>query len=460
MNKKSKHTFIQISILFFIMLFFLCTLSSCKKFLDERPNSKLVKFSISECQALLDDFETMNRGYPSDGEASADNYFVADADLAFLSIEDRNIYTWNTQIPRLSAYYQWLSPYKIVYNANLVLQQLEKSQGETDEPTFNGLKGAALFFRAYAHFQIAQLYAKPYDPATAGQDLGIPIRISPDLEVESERSTVKNTYDQIITDFKLAADLLPPAGKQKSRPTKEAAFAALARTYLAMSDYGNAGTYANECLKIYNVLMDYNSNSISKTSDSPFERFNPEVLFHSSAVLSFTLLPSLAKVNQALYDSYAVNDLRKQVFYKPVTGGFRFSGNYEPVTTSTFFNGLATDEVYLIRAECYARQGKINEAMADLNILSKNRYSAFVDFSAGTADQAITKILEERRKELVFRNLRWSDLRRLNKENLFKRNLSRTVSGTTFTLPTNDLRYVLLIPQEVMSVTNFQQNPR
>jgi hypothetical protein len=122
---------------------------------------------------------------------------------------------------------------------------------------------------------------------------------------------------------------------------------------------------------------------------------------------------------------------------------------------------LATDEIYIIRAECYARAGNTTAAMADLNYLLQNRWSgSFVPFTAATPDIALSIILKERRKELLFRALRWTDLRRLNKDPRFAVTLTRIVNNQTYTLPPNDLRYTFLIPDVILSRANMPQNPR
>jgi len=71
----------------------------------------------------------------------------------------------------------------------------------------------------------------------------------------------------------------------------------------------------------------------------------------------------------------------------------------------------------------------------------------------------LNKILTERRKELLMRGLRWTDLRRLNKETAFATTLSRIVNGTTYTLPPNDPGYVFRIPLSVINFTGIEQNP-
>jgi len=52
--------------------------------------------------------------------------------------------------------------------------------------------------------------------------------------------------------------LLPVLPKEKTRPSKQATLALLARIYLQMKEYALAKQYADECLAISDELMDYN----------------------------------------------------------------------------------------------------------------------------------------------------------------------------------------------------------
>ncbi|SHG42332.1 RagB/SusD family nutrient uptake outer membrane protein [Pedobacter caeni] len=432
----------------------------CQKFLDTKPNQKLMIInSLKDCQALLNNYGTMNIGYPNDGEAASDNYYLLPSVWKSLSPEDRDTYVWAPQGERLMG--QWANPYKVVYNANLILQTEEGLPNETDQLSRNEVKGAALFFRAYAFHQLAQIFAPAYDPATASSDLGIALRLSPDLDVVTKRASVQQSYERILTDFQEAASLLPLRPGIQSKPSRIATFAALARTYLTMENYAKAGIYADSCLKYTNTLIDY--KNISPSSNTPFGIFNQEVIFQSVTTYGNTLDIYSAKVDPDLMREYELKDLRRIVFFKSNDdGSYAFKGNYNGSFSSLQFSGLATDEMYLIRAECAARSGDVSGAMKDLNTLMEKRWDGvFTPFTADNADVALAMVLKERRKELLFRNLRWPDLRRLNKDSRFKRTLSRgIINGKEFTLPPNDLRYTLLIPQEIINKTGIQQNLR
>ena len=106
----------------------------------------------------------------------------------------------------------------------------------------------------------------------------------------------------------------------------------------------------------------------------------------------------------------------------------------------------------MILAESLVRKGRIEEGAEILNALLINRYSeAFIPVSFTDETQALQVILEERRKELAFRGLRWSDLRRLNNDERFKTTLTRNYEGQEYKLLPNSEKYVLPIPARELS---------
>ncbi|HEY0177744.1 MAG TPA: RagB/SusD family nutrient uptake outer membrane protein, partial [Pedobacter sp.] len=68
-------------------------------------------------------------------------------------------------------------------------------------------------------------------------------------------------------------------------------------------------------------------------------------------------------------------------------------------------------------------------------------------------------VLQERRKELIMRGIRWMDIKRLNKEGA-NITLTRKLNGNVYTLPANDLRFALPIPDDVIAFSGMKQNLR
>lgn len=88
------------------------------------------------------------------------------------------------------------------------------------------------------------------------------------------------TYEQILNDLQESVELLPAQLTTPYRPSKAAAFALLARVYLAMGNYDKALLSAEECLKLHNSLLDY--NSISTGATYPIPKLNAEVIYQAT----------------------------------------------------------------------------------------------------------------------------------------------------------------------------------
>src|SRR5690606_29084990 len=279
------------------------------------------------------------------------------------------------------------------------------------------IKGAALFYRGFSYFLLAQVYCEPYNPMGGNDGLGLPLRLTPDFNEASVRSTVQETYDRIIDDLNSAAELLPNTVEISTRPNKAAAFAALARVYLAMELYEEADDFAIDALNLFDGLIDFNEIDIN--APLTFAPFNGETLFYALSYGYTIINPKYACVDTELYESYEEHDLRKRAFFNDNGNGtYSYKGSYMGNTGNGFFVGLAVDELFLIRAECLARSGKTVEAMEKLNHLLRHRWSSehFSPLTVSDNEECLKLILKERRKELLSRGVRWSDLRRLNKD--------------------------------------------
>lgn len=427
---------------------------SCKKnWLDAKPDKSLVvPTNIADYQALLDNtgsLFTLAIGNYTD--ISTDDLYAPYSTFQIQYPIEKNTYIWAKNQLDGTQSQDWNIPYQQILPCNIILEGIKKI--DVQDEAYKNVKGSALFFRAYNYYTLAQQFCKSFSLKSASNDLGLPLRLNPNVNDKVGRSTVSQTYEIIISDLKMAKELLPVKPLYKTRPSIPGVFAMLARTYLAMEDYRNAGLYADSCLQLYNTLLDY--NSLNTGASRPIARFNVEVIQKWD---TFAQLAYAAKVDSTLYDSFSSNDLRKVAFFNPITRGFKGSYNGSVI----FFNGLATDEIYLIRAECYARNQETGKAMSDLNNLLMKRYvkGTFTPLVVKDSEEALRMILIERRKELCFRGLRWTDLRRLNTDPRFSKTLIRKLNGVDYTLPPNDPRYIFEIPSNEIDATGIQQNLR
>jgi tetratricopeptide (TPR) repeat protein len=436
---------------------------SCTGKLDIKPDqSKNIPKTVADYQALLDNYDMVNISIPVHGEVGADNYYITDARYNALTTESqRNAYIWGDNIfPPNDIALDWAGSYLRISYCNLVLEGLEKLPDVADGEAYNNVKGTALFLRAYSFYTLAEVFSKPYDSATAASDLGVPLRLTASLETIYQRASVKETYDQIFADLDAALTLLPDHPLVKIRPSKTAVHALLSRIYLGLMNYERALYHADKALALYPDLLNY--NTVEGSGQLSFEPFNKDVLFH--ALLSTTGLFRInnTSTDSVLYRQFEENDLRKTLFFEMGAGGLiLFKGSYSGNAFSQF-GGIAVDEIYLNRAECYARKGDVTRAMEDLNTLLKTRWKAgtYVDMTAANPDDALVKVLTERRKELIFRGVRWTDLRRLNRDPRFSKIITRKVNGTVYQLLPNSPRYVFPIPEDEIRLSGIQQNVR
>lgn len=437
-------------------------LSGCDKYLEKKSDAKLiVPKTVDDLQGMLDDGATMNlMRTPSYGESEADDFFLLPTTLNGFNQTLRDVYLWKSIDYRFGN--DWSDAYLPVYNSNLCLEILPTiPRDDLNSKQWDNIKGSALFFRSYYFYCLTTTFGLAYNPATSERDLGIVLRLSSDFNIKSERATVKKCLDKVISDAEESLLLLPNVGENTLRPSRAAAFALLSRVKLYMGDYAAAFKYADECLKIKSSLIDYNSDTdlLGIDLNVPFKRFNKETIFYTELNFGFSIhSTSRGKIDTLLYNSYSADDLRKKAFFRPNGQYQQFKGSYASSST-TFFSGLATDETILNRAEANAYLGNIEAALTDLNLLRKKRWKNSVPFIPTTAIgkvDALSKVREERRKELLMRNIRWADIKRYNVEGAGI-TLKRALNGVIYSLEPNSKFYALPLPTDIIE-QGLQQN--
>lgn len=447
----------------FILLLTIVGTGSCQKYLEKKSDSSLATVeSLDDLQALLDNYNFMTDARPAATIHCSDDLYVDETSITLFDEQTVNQYIWaeGNQF-RPDAGNDWARLYKTIFTTNLVLEEVGRVFRNDDARTkYENVIGQAYFWRGYSYLEGVGIWCIAYDPLSATNDLGLPLRKSTNYNEKSVRSSLRETYDLIISDLKEAAKCLPPLSSHPLRPSRASAFAALARASLYMGDFNAAEAYADSSLGIYSTLMDFNSDpNVLSGAEFRFLRFNPEVLF--DCLISTSGFKALAYVDTLLYRQYDEHDLRKQLYFDASTGPTQvfYRGGYSGSASSQA--GIIVPEVILTRAECRVRNGNIAGGLQDVNSLLRKRFvsGTYSDFYTIESPLALDFILKERRKELVFSPLRWMDVKRLNKlgANIVLRRLS---NGKEYVLPPNDLRYALSIPENIIEVSGIRQNPR
>ncbi|GAB3426244.1 hypothetical protein GCM10027516_29940 [Niabella aquatica] len=442
-------------------------MSGCQKFLDVKPDKQLVEPSIAEdLQAMLNYEAGMNNGYPAQAEIWSDNYWLSTDNYNSLTTDNQLRYLWNTEATSVINESSWWECYEKLFTANLVIEYAtDLLKRDAMDPKLISVLGQAYFFRSWILYNIALIWTPPYNADSNNNDPGIPLRLASDINAKTTRSTLKETFNQILSDARRASELLGNKIVYKVRPSKPAAFGLLAKVYLYMGDSKNAGIYADSCLAIYDSLMDY--NSLNASANAPIPLQNKEILFNAqtnSGTNNRPITYQFAKVDTLLFKEYAADDLRKVIYFgRNSDNSYYFKGNYNNLRTAANFNGIVVDEIYLISAESAARQKKYTVARELLHKLLKTRWrtQSLSSFNDLTGDELLDKIMQERRKTLCFRSgIRWSDLKRFQFDERYFTEPQRNVAGKTAVLKKGDVRYAGLIPQSVIHATGIEQNAR
>ncbi|TYR32239.1 RagB/SusD family nutrient uptake outer membrane protein [Sphingobacterium phlebotomi] len=364
----------------------------------------------------------------------------------------------------------WAAMYRVIVNANMAI-----SEGEALAASDNATKqiiGELYAARALAYFDLVRMFAQPYNFTADASHLGVPIVTEPNFEIISPpRSTVKEVYDQIISDLQHALSLLNTAQKP-AHFTPTAANALLAKVYLYTADWSNAEKYATDAISgPYSLLTTTNyvgSWNANFSVESLLEIAN--LATDNAGVNSISYLYEQAGYGEALatadlYETYTATDIRRQL----INVGVRNVTFENPAyfvkkypkggsTNDDNIKVLRLSEVYLIRAEARAELGKTDAsknalAQQDLNMIVQRADTEAEEVTL-TGDALVERILLERRKELAFEGNRFFDLTRRKKDV----NHIRSLEEVVYTYPNE--KFVMPIPiAETNANDNIIQNP-
>lgn len=452
----------------FAVLACLVLVSCGETFLDVKPSIRQrVPSTFKDYQLILNnslhyDYSPLVLNYIGADELYVPEGLFNSIPNSLLYNFQKNAYTWAKEIYEgTEQITDWNDAYSLILISNIVIEGLNKTANKQDD--WDLTYGSAIFYRAMSYYHLTQSYCLPYDVNDAKNTIGVPLRVESDLTMKVPRSTLAETYEFILGELNKATELLPLEPESIFKPSKLSSYALLARIYLQMGNYDKAEEYASSALAKKDNLMDFNNlEKKNNFSFLPYGKDNGEIILYQSLGQQVVLLGDyFSKIDTNLLNCFSDSDLRKTFYFDPKDPlQTAYIGSYSG--SAKFFTGFTTSELYLIRAECYARKGMRDQALRDLNHLRRHRIATERYLSLNSQDTQVVLqwVIEERKLELVLRGTRWEDLRRLNKEQDFAKTLVRELNGQRFELFPNDKRYTWPLPVEAIQIGGYQQNER
>lgn len=417
-----------------ILLYLLMTIvfTSCDDFLEVGANAneldtELVFQNDNTATAVL---EGIYHQFQETGFASGNILSItflgntlADDAIEYSITNDRyNFYTNGLRADNGTNNSIWTSAYKQLYNANTLLVGIKDNMHLSKE-TKNRITGEAKFLRAFIYYYLVHLYDE------------VPLVLTTDYHINQSlaRTSVGEVYIQIQKDLEEALTYLPEdythSKGEHIRPNKYAAYTLLARLALWKEKYSQAIDYASEVIdskkyelpKLEKVFKANSTESIWQLvpvvpntgayEGSQFILENNPAVPNNSASQSLTNdFLSIWQTDDLRYQNWigvyteGVDDYYYPYKYKIKTGGD--SEEYSMV--------MRLAELYLIRAEAFAKSGNMQLALDDLNSI-RNR-ADLPNLTIADITNIEQMVLEERRRELFSEwGHRWLDLRRFGK---------------------------------------------
>jgi hypothetical protein len=323
--------------------------------------------------------------------------------------------------------------FNYIFTCNAAIEGLNKSESLTLSVK-KQLLGEAKFARAFFFFYLAVLYG----------DVPLALTTDPAVNASLSRSPLPLVYQQIITDLNEAQDLLNDnylnkdlrnytGTPERLRPTKWAATALLARTYLYMGDYFNAEAEASKIISninrfslttINNVFLKNSTEAVWQLQPVRTARNTEDAFTFILPVTGPNAYSNPVYLSPQLLNAFEDGDLRRKggnwvdsVIVAGTTWFYPAKYKATIITTgavSEYLMVLRLAEQYLIRAEARAQQNDFGGAQDDLNKIRTR--AGLPNTTANDKTSLLAAVLKERQIELLIEwGHRWLDLKRSGK---------------------------------------------
>ncbi len=359
-------------------------------------------------------------------------------------IDHRNVNSGNTRF--VFRFY-----YRIIANANVLINGIENATGPQSDK--NIIMGQALAYRAWAYFNLVQLWGERFDAGGANSSMGVPLLTTNVLDGQP-RATVAEVYTQINADLDAAIPLLADYTRTgdpataKSNINVNVARGFKARVALAQQNWDVAATNAAQARQ--GIALMNATQYASGFNDATIPEWiwgSHQIVDHNTFFWSYFasmganfngsgVRTQPKAINSFLFNNMSSTDFRKQVFSingadVPTPPG----GAKIPFHAKKFLAAgqalsigdvpmMRSAEMLLIEAEARARSGQAGPAQDALFTLMSNRDPSYVK-STNTGAALLAEIDFHRRVELWGEGFRFTDLKRRNAS------LDRTLAPNT-----------------------------
>lgn len=385
----------------------------------------------------------------------------------------RTLHNWQYGAADSPMYSLYLTAYRTIYRANLLLANV----GDFDGENRANVVAEAKALRALAHFDVVTFFGKiPTQSGDANGSLGIAYVTEPDPNILPARETVGNTYAKIVTDLQeAAADITEE--KIPGRLNKDAVNTLLSRVYLYMGEWQKAISAANLVStqvaprdQVVGVWEDTSQDGLLFyiPNDIPILGFNIGVTWSQGGKTN--LIPEYV-VSYSFYNTFSDDDIRKEAYTMQAANnqdGLQFNAIKKLFGRPGQTNGmvdmkiLRAAEAHLNKAEAYYALGNESAARAALDVVRSKRYTSPPSGETGTALRDAIRL--ERRLEFAFESQRFFDLKRwglpVERDGFGDLADGTGTSSDVQSLPVSNYKFQLPISQSAMDRNpNLVQNP-
>lgn len=434
------------------------SLAACDDYLDDVPKGQKTPTTYADFEALLRDEYSNHRLDPGQTSILLNDRYVTRSYLSYYPYWAAN-FNWDETTDRCALNNSDETTYYAAYAGISTFNLLIENAAGLTECTpqqRTELEAQARVLRSMNYFYLVNYYSDTYQASTAAQKGGVPLILSASVGAAYTQPSVQAIYDFILEDLAAAYPHLSEESATELHPNRATADAFYARVYLQMSDYAQALAHAEKALaynaRLYDwcafyesqrTLVDNPTNYTALAAPNVFGYCESYNYRHGSSSNAATE----THIPLARGERFEEGDARFKVRWKVYNAG---NEQYLRGMTRGLINyeGMTTVEVYLIKAECLARTGRVAEAMEALNAVRQTRIlpDCYQPLHAATEAEALPLILRTKQNEMILTTVPFCDARRLNAEGKYTLSLSKEVDGTTRTLSPQSHLWTFPIP--------------